>query len=163
MIMQLFLIKQTLGFLEVEVCAAASALGLPNWKIAFTTESETKSGTTKMAVQIIVTDAANGSELIWSGGEEQRIRLAVALGMSNLIQRMSNTFYDLEVWDEPTNFLSNEGIEGLLSCLQYRSVQQGKGVWLIDHRALVFSGFSQVWTMTKTIEGSSMQLTSRED
>ena len=154
---RLFLIKRILSTLEIEVNNAASALGLPDWHIAFKTETETKSGGTKFGVRIEVSSGvATGAWEVWSGGEGQRIKLAVAIGLANLIQRMAGVHYTFEVWDEPTAWLSQEGVEDLIECLRYRSDTTGKAVWLVDQRAHEVASFNEIWRVTKTSEGSKV-------
>ena len=156
---KLFVIKNTLEVLELETAAAASALGLAGWQIKFVTETETKSGTLKAGVQIMVSSpAAGGAWSIWSGGESQRIRLAIALGLSNMIQRMAGVDYQFEVWDEPSNWLSPEGIADLMECLSHRASVTGKTLWVIDHRAFDTVAFDGVWIVSKTDKGSDVEI-----
>ena len=154
---RLFLIQRILATLELEVNNAASALGLPNWRIAFKTETETKSGSTKFGVRIEVSSGvATGAWEVWSGGEGQRIKLAVAIGLANLIQRMAGVNFQFEVWDEPTAWLSAEGVEDLVECLRYRSDTTQKVLWLVDQRAHEVAAFTGIWRVTKTDEGSKV-------
>jgi DNA repair exonuclease SbcCD ATPase subunit len=154
---RLFQTKQSLDLLRIEVANAAQSLGLLGWSIDFVTEVETKSGTMKQGVQIVVTSPqASGAWEVWSGGEGQRIRLAGAIGLASLIQRMAGVFYTFEVWDEPSAWLSPEGITDLLDCLAQRAQITGKTVWVVDHRALDVGMFEQVWQVTKSAGGSSV-------
>lgn len=156
---RLMLIQRALTQMEVETESAASALGLPGWKIKFTTETETKSGTTKQGVQVqVFSPLHDGPWEAWSGGEAQRIRLAISMGIAALIQRMAGVSWTLEVFDEPTTFLSEVGKEDLLDCLQWRAQSNGKVLWIVDHHALQHSGFAEVWQVTKTREGSRMKM-----
>lgn len=157
-----FLIKQVLDHLTLEVENATASLGLVGWSIAFTTERELKSGDIKPGIHIMVTSPkAQGVWEGWSGGETQRLRLAITMGLSALIQRMAGVAYQFEVWDEPSAWLSPEGIESLLDTLKDRAEQHNMSVWMVDHRALIYSGFSEVWEVTKTLEGSSVALATR--
>jgi DNA repair exonuclease SbcCD ATPase subunit len=159
---RLFMIQRILTHLEIEVANAADALGLSDWRIEFRTETETKSGTIKQGVQVHITSPdATATWEAWSGGEGQRIRLAVALGFAAMIQRMAGVNYRFEVWDEPSAWLSPEGIEDLLECLRQRADTSQKSVWLLDHRALIHSGFSEIWMVTKGARGSSVEMVSR--
>ena len=86
---RLFMVKRVLAQLEVETASAAVALGLIDWKISFSTELEAKSGSVRPGIHIVVkSPIASAPWEVWSGGEGQRIRLAVALGLSSLIQRL---------------------------------------------------------------------------
>ena len=145
---RLFFIQQILGSLQIEIQAAIDSLGLTGWKVQLTTESLTKSETVKLGVQIHITSpqGAKGEWSIWSGGEAQRLRRAIAIGVASLIQRAAGVYYPLEVWDEPTAGLSPEGVEDLLETLQYRAEVLGKQVWVVDHSALTYAGFSEIWS-----------------
>lgn len=156
---RLFLIKRVLAHLELEVMNAANALGLPGWKIKFTTELETVSGALRPGVHVQVSSPlAEGTWELWSGGEAQRLRIAVAIGLATLIQRMAGVSFKFEVFDEPSAWLSAEGIEDLLDCLRRRAEQTGKSLWLCDHRALTYSGFAEIWQVEKTMRGSQVSL-----
>ena len=155
---RLYFIQQVLAALEIEIQAAINALGLDGWKIRLATETTTKSETVKLGVQISISSPiALGEWTIWSGGETQRLRRAIAMGLSSLIQRAAGVFYPLEVWDEPTAGLSPEGVEDLLSTLQYRAEASGKQIWVVDHSALTYAGFSEIWSAIKDSEGSRIE------
>lgn len=156
---RLYFIQQILGALEIEIQSAISALGLEGWRVKLSTESETKSGTTKLGVQIHIRSPLDveSSWDVWSGGETQRLRLSIAMGLSSLIQRAKGSWFNFMVFDEPTTWLSSEGIEDLLVCLTNYSIYNKKSIWLIDHRSLESSSFSEVWNVVKTSKGSTIE------
>lgn len=152
---RLFCIRRVLTELEIETANASTVLGLVDWKVKYATETENKSGTAKMGVQIeIQTPWITVPYEAYSGGEAQRIRLCIALGLANMIQRWAGVSWDLEVYDEPSSWLSNEGIEDLLECLRNRADVLGKQMYICDHRALAFSGFDSMITVVKDATGS---------
>lgn len=152
---RLFCLDQVLTELTAETRNALLALGLAGWDVKFTTASETKSGTLRLGVQAEVNSpVAAGRFESCSGGEGQRARLAVSLGLAQLIQRWAGVSVDFEVWDEPTAWLSDEGIADLLDCLAERAEAGGKTLWLCDHRALAHGGFRDIVTVVKDREGS---------
>lgn len=156
--MRLFCINRVLRQLDIETMNAAQSLGLVGWQISHTTETETKSGTTKLGVQIKVqSPTRQGQFSSWSGGERQRVRLCTALGFGGMLQRMRAVRWRLEVFDEPTAWLSEDGIEDLLELLRTRSVQHDKVMYLCDHRGLQHAGFSRILTVCKGPEGSYVQ------
>lgn len=157
--LRLFIIKQALTMLELETKAAAAQLGLIDWSIQYVTEVETKSGSLKAGVQILVkSPGAPGAFSLQSGGEEQRVKLAISLGMANMIQRMAGTFVNFEVWDEPTAWLSPEGISDLMESLRYRADSTGKQLWVVDHRAFDTTTFDGLWYMIKTTHGTQLEV-----
>jgi len=154
---RLFLLKQVLDSLTIEIAAAAASLGLSSWKVVLTTETETKGGSVKSGVQIVVSPPDGGAgRKRYSGGEHQRIKLAVSIGLANMIQRMAGIAVDFEIWDEPTQFLSEEGINDLLECLAYRAQSTQKSIYLLDHRSLNY-GFDETIFVEKTHEGSRIR------
>lgn len=158
---RLYFIQQVLAALQIEVQAAVNALGLDKWKISFTTESVTKSETIKLGIQIhISSPISDGEWAMWSGGEAQRLRRAIAIGLASLIQRAAGVSYQLEVWDEPTACLSPQGVEDLLETLQYRADALQKQVWVVDHSALTYSGFNEIWCAVKDHSGSKITMLS---
>lgn len=156
---RLFETNRVLLQLQIEVNNAAILLGLQNWRILLKTEVETKSLTIRSGIQIVIeSPEASAPWEAWSGGEGQRLQLATTVGLANMIQRLAGVDYGFEVWDEPSAWLSPEGIDDLLSCLQHRAATTGKAIWLSDHRGLVFSGFTEIWQVRKTQEGSRVEL-----
>ena len=143
--------------LEIEVNNVLVALGLVDWRIEFEIERENKSGGVTRGFTVNVFPAG-GDEAIpweaWSGGETQRLRIAGAVGMANLIQSRKGVRTNIEVWDEPTAHLGQEGIDSLLDFFADRSVKEGKQVWLVDHRSLDYGGFDRVVHIVKSVEGS---------
>jgi DNA repair exonuclease SbcCD ATPase subunit len=161
---RLYFVQQVLAVLQLEIQSAISALGLTGWSVALATETETKSATIKLGVQIhISSPTAQGTWDVWSGGETQRLRLAIAMGLASLIHRAAGVRFTFEVWDEPSSWLSSEGIEDLLQSLQYRAEANDKQIWIVDHRALAFSGFKEIWTVVKETTGSKIYKVSEHD
>jgi len=155
---RLFLVQRVLDTFEIETANAASVLGLPDWKIKYATEVETKSGSMKAGIQVLVqSPLAAAPWEVWSGGEGQRIKLAVSLGMASMIQRNAGVDFKFEVYDEPAAWLSSEGIEDLLECLRYRAQITKKAVWIIDPRGFNFGGFVEHWLATKTHTGTRIE------
>jgi DNA repair exonuclease SbcCD ATPase subunit len=161
---RLFCVKRVLQQLEAETMNAAAANGLIGWRIRFTTETETKSGTLKPGIQVEVSSPyLEGKIEQRSPGESQRVRLCVSLGLASLIQRYAGVRFTLEAWDEPSNWLSERGIENLLEYLHRRAESTQKSIYVVDHRALVYSGFSEIWQVTKDVDGSSIELLNRTE
>lgn len=154
---RLYCLKKVLRELEIETMNAANELGLVGWDIHYTTETETKSGTTKFGVQILIKSVLNNINFSsLSGGESQRVRLCVALGLASLIERWAGVKFNLQVWDEPSAWLSQEGIEDLLQCLNNLCETRQKSLYICDHRALIYSGFTDIITLQKTERGTEI-------
>jgi len=156
---RLFLIEESLAQLEVETNACLYDLGLEEWAIEFAVEGETKGGTIKKGFTANIRSPHN-EEVVpweaWSGGEAQRLRLAMAMGMSSLIATQTGIMSNIEIWDEPCQHLSEEGISGLLTALETRAAQTGRQIWIVEHHALDFGRFADVVKVTKTAAGSTL-------
>lgn len=150
-------ISEALDQLEIEVNNEVGALGLLDWSLKFDVDRETKKGSLQRGFSVYVQSPHN-ERLVpweaWSGGEAQRLRLAATMGLSNLIRTRTGTQLDLEVWDEPTQGMSQQGITDLLNTLRTRAQQERRQIWVVDHRSLGFGGFDGICTVTKTRNGS---------
>jgi DNA repair exonuclease SbcCD ATPase subunit len=153
-------IDTTLLELEVATNRNANALGLQGWEIQFDTERETKSGTVSHGFSIILFPPGQNQPVSWdsySGGEAQRWQLAVTFGLSEVLLSRAGIEPDFEILDEPTGFLSQEGIDDLLECLHARAHELQRRIYLIDHRSLERGSFDGIVTVVKTEQGISIQ------
>jgi DNA repair exonuclease SbcCD ATPase subunit len=157
--LRLQLIAEALTELEVEVNSCLAALGLLDWELNFQVDRETKSGGVQRGFSVLVRSPHNANAVpweAWSGGEAQRLRLACNMGLADLIRARTGTGLDLEVWDEPTRDLSGQGVQDLLVALEARAQQEGRAIWLVDHRTHSFGGFAGGAVVTKTDAGSAI-------
>jgi len=157
---RLHLIKEALLQFELETNAALVNLGLSEqWKINYTIEKETKRGSTIMGFNVYVRSPHTTKQIpfaAWSGGERQRLRIAGSMGFMSLITDRSGIDFGLEVYDEPTQHLSPEGIDSLLSALNSRARQTDKRIWLVDHHTLDYGDFTGHFLVNKDDIGRSM-------
>lgn len=150
-------VAESLEELEVEVNSCVAALGLVGWEILFDVDRETKGGTIQRGFAVSVRSPSSSRPVpweAWSGGESQRLRVAGNMGLSNLIRSRSGTALAVEVWDEPTNWMSPAGVNDLLACLAERARVEQRQIWVLDHRTLGFAGFSGAYGVVKTDQGS---------
>jgi hypothetical protein len=149
-------IDTTLLELELATNRNAAALGLQNWEIQFATERETKSGSTSHVFSIFLFPPGQDKPIPWesySGGEAQRWQLAVTFGLSEVLMSRAGINPDIEILDEPTGFLSQEGIDDLLECLHARAHELQRRIYLIDHRSLERGSFDGIVTVIKDDAG----------
>ncbi len=154
---RLQLISEALNQLEIEVNSEVMELGLVGWELRFDVDAETKKGTLSRGFSVSVLSPQNEERVpweCWSGGESQRLRLAAQCGLSNLIRSRTGCDLPLEVWDEPTEGLSEEGITDLLTALHERAHRERRAIWVVDHRALGYGGFTETVTIIKDEKGS---------
>jgi len=157
---RLFLISEILTHLEVEVNNALYQLGLQDWKIEFSIDKVNKSGSVRKGFTVLIYSPYNKEPVAWeswSGGESQRLRLAGSLGLSNLILARNGAESFIEVYDEPSQYLSSKGITDLLDTLSDRSREQNKQIWIIDHRSFEYP-FDGSYSIVKDEEGSKFEL-----
>lgn len=154
---RLFVISEVLTQLELEVNNCLFRLGLKDWRIELDIDKETKSGTVRKGFTVNVFSPYNKDPVAWeswSGGETQRLKLAGTIGLSNLILARCGVESFIEIYDEPSNWLSQKGIDQMLETLASRSKEVNKQVWIIDHRSLDFGGFDGIYSVVKNSEGS---------
>lgn len=157
--LRLQLIAEALNELEIEVNNEVMALGLLNWELNFQVDRETKSGNVQRGFNVVVGSPHNNVSVpweAWSGGEAQRLRVAAQEGLANLIRNRTQTKMNLEVWDEPTQGLSQQGVRDLLDALAARADTEGRQIWIVDHQSHSFGGFAGGAVVTKTRRGSAI-------
>lgn len=154
-------IGSALSELEMEVNSAVMSLGLEEWELRFDVDRETKGGAIQKGFAVTVLSPNAGSKAVpwdaWSGGEKQRLRIAGNAGLSDLVRARTGCTFPLEVWDEPTNGLSPEGKVDLFEYLSERARNEGRIVFLLDHQAHDYGGFTGTCTVIKTPSGSRIR------
>ena len=152
-------IGEALNELEIEVNSCVTALGLVDWELKFQVDRETKGGSIQRGFNVFVGSPHNLKPVpweSWSGGEAQRLRVAANMGLANLIRARSGCLLDLEVWDEPSNGLSQQGIRDLLEALAARARSEARVIYVVDHTAHSFGQFAGGAIITKTLTGSTL-------
>ena len=158
--LRLYVIDKAVSSLEVEVNSSLHQLGLHDWSIHFEMEKENKSGGVTKGFHVKIMSPSNDEPVpweAWSGGESQRLKIAGTMGLANLILNQAGVQTNIEVWDEPSQYLSTEGIDDLLETLHQRSLATNKQVWLIDHRSLNYGKFAASYTIVKDENGSRVE------
>jgi len=155
---KLMLLSEAVKEFEIEINNKLQELGMPDWNIKLAVDTETKSGTVKRGVTILVNSPRN-KEMVsftcWSGGEGQRLRLAITLGLIDFIKGKRGINWNILVFDEPTQFLSEEGIADLIETLKTKADEDSLKIFLIDHRDLhTYGEFKKKIQIVKTEEGS---------
>lgn len=157
---RLFLVEEALTELAISVNNNLLRLGLRGWTVRFDVERETKSGTISRGFQTFVKSPRSPDEVpweSWSGGELQRLRLAGAMGVADLILSRKGVAPSLELWDEPSDGLSPEGVDSVVLALADRADETGRQVWLTEHQAIDFGGFAQTFVVEMTEDGSQVR------
>lgn len=155
---RLFIVEQALQQLELEINNCLGSLGLLDWHIKLDVERENKSGgiTKGFTVMVYPPDAKAPVKLeAYSGGETQRLRLAGNLGLANLIMERAGLRSTVEVLDEPSQHLSDEGLLDLADTLAERALVTGKRIFIIEHNLLDYA-FAGTITVVKGPDGSRL-------
>jgi DNA repair exonuclease SbcCD ATPase subunit len=158
---RLMILDESLKELEIQINNNLYHLGLSNWKIDLKIESETQKGNIRREFTVLVTSPVGGGKMpleVWSGGEGQRLRLAGTLGLMDFIHNRRSTDWNIEWVDEPTQFLSETGVEDLLDVLRLRAKRLNKIIFLSDHRNLDMAGkFSAIINVVKDRRGTRIE------
>lgn len=154
---RLSLIEETLQELEIAANKHMQSLGLQDWQIEFKTERENKSGTIAHTFHTLI--YPNGSNVpvsfeTYSGGESQRLQLAVTSALSEILLDRAGVTTNIEILDEPSRHLSQEGIANLLECLKERALDLNRAIYFIDHNSLESAHFDRIITVEKRPSGS---------
>jgi DNA repair exonuclease SbcCD ATPase subunit len=158
--LRMWVISDALTALEIESNNALSKLGLIDWKIKFQMERETQKGGINKGFHVMVHSKKFTKDKylplkIWSGGEARRLKLGGVIGFSSLIQNYTGVNFNISVWDEPSSYLSKEGIDDLIEFLSEQAEEQQKVIYFVDQRNLEASNFKEVIKMIKTEEGTT--------
>jgi len=147
---------------EIEINNNLQKFGMLDWTIILDIDSQNKSGSLRKGFTVTVNSPINDSLVpfeCWSGGEGQRLRLAITLGLVDFIKNQRGIFSNLLILDEPTQFLSNEGISDLIRLLKDKSKEDEISIMLIDQRNLSsFGEFDNILQVIKDKNGSRIVL-----
>jgi len=155
---RLWIIEEALLELEININSSLMELGLDGWEIKLDVERPKQDGTMTRGFSVFIKGPDQVADMVpwesWSGGETQRLRIAGAIGLANLIASRRGIHTNIEVWDEPTQHLSGEGINDLLTFFAGRAKQEKKQVWLVDHRSHDAGAFDGDVTIMLDQDGS---------
>lgn len=159
--LRLWLISDVLLALEIESNNVLAALGLESWALKFELERETTNGGITKGFHVLVKPPEFKDDdyvpfTTWSGGETARLRLAGTKGFSNLIKNFKGIDFNIEIYDEPTQFVNPEGIEDFLQFLADEAEEKQKVIYVIDHHSLSSDLFKKVITIEKDKNGSKV-------
>jgi len=159
---KLMLTSEALHEFEIQINNALTGLGMLGWSVKLKVDAETKSGILRKGFNIFIESPSNSTSVpfeCWSGGEGQRIRLATTLGLIDFIKNRRGSSCNILVFDEPTQFLSEKGIEDLIMTLKEKASSDNLKLFLIDHRNLqTFGDFDGIISVIKDAEGSRIEM-----
>lgn len=156
---RLFILTEVLTELEIATNAMLESVGLVGWQVEFEIEVDTKSGTTKRGLQVLIHSPLYESAVrweSWSGGEQQRLRLIGALSLAQVLLSHAGVNPDIEILDEPTRGLSSKGVADLCDFLRERGRDIERQIWYTDHHSVESALFEAVVTVTHDAGGSKI-------
>jgi DNA repair exonuclease SbcCD ATPase subunit len=145
--------------LELEVNNNLAALGLTDYRVEFDVERENKAGGVTRGFVVLIYVPGEGA-VTWeefSGGEVQRLRLAGDLGLANLILQRAGLSGQIEIYDEPSEHMSEEGLLDLAETLDSRAMTTGKRILMVDHRLIDYNFAGRI-TAVKDKNGSRLEV-----
>jgi DNA repair exonuclease SbcCD ATPase subunit len=158
---RLMVLDESLKELEIHINNNLQSLGMLDWNISVEIESETQKGTLQRELTILVEAPFGGGKVpieVWSGGEGQRLRLAGTLGLMDFIHDRRGTDWNIEIFDEPSQFLSESGIKDLIDSLFLRAKRLKKTIWFADQKGLdTYGKFMGKIKVIKTEEGTMLE------
>lgn len=160
--LRLWLVDTALAELKTLTNSYMQELGMSGWKAEFAVERETADGKglIKGFSVLIYSPASPHKAMPWeafSGGESQRLRIAGTCALSALLRNRLGINVPLEVWDEPTAHLSEQGIDDLITFFKIRSRKLDVQLWVVDHRSLSHGQFDNRWKVIKGDAGSEIK------
>jgi len=157
---RLYLIEEALQQLELETNKALADLGFSSeWRILYSIDKRTKAGGSISGFNVEVVSPHSKDRVpfaAWSGGEKQRLRIAGSMGFIALASARTGLDLGIEVYDEPTQHLSPQGIDSLLETLRSRALETATRIWLVDHHTLDYGDFEGRALVSKYKEGSKL-------
>lgn len=158
---RLQVIDDVLQELQLVTDSMLDEMGLQDWRVIYAIEKETKSGKVRRGLNVTILSPSNKKPVkweSWSGGEAQRLRVAGALALSDVLLGYAGVQSDLEVLDEPINHMSIEGVEDLCDFLATRAEQMEKKTFYAAQLVMESSKFKSVTKVVKGSKGSSLTI-----
>lgn len=157
---RLFIIDEVLQELELTTNAVLADLGMPDWRVEYDIERETKSGTLQTGLIINIMSPMNKEPVrweCWSGGESQRLRLAGSMALSEVLLNYAGVDIDLEIFDEPTKHMNTRGVEDFYDLLSDRARDLKRRIFIVDHTVNESSAFEDTIVVVNDVGGSYIE------
>jgi len=157
---RLYIVNDILQELQLVTTGLLSEFGLAGWDVKYSVEQETKSGTTKRGIAVMVLSPKNSTYVnwkSWSSGEGQRLRVLGGLALSQVLLNHIGVEPAMEILDEPSSHLSEEGVDDMVELLSERARQQNKIIYLTDHTVIESARFASTLTVVKGAKGSTVE------
>lgn len=149
--------RSVCGILTQQITQYAHHLGF-DWNIVLEPEYE-GSGHKPVKRMRIVIDDGEGHLIALetlSGGEYQKVNLAVTLALAAHIEQLSGIHWPFIAFDEPGQYMSEGSLNKLVSVLRQWAIQHSKMIYLIDHRGIIHEHSEAVISIRRGERGSEI-------
>lgn len=154
---KLHLIEELLQELELATAAMLEEVGLVGWSVKYAIERETRKGTSVRGINVMI-GSPRSTRLVrwesWSGGEGQRLRVVGALALASVLLNHAGVDPNVEVLDEPTQHLSDEGVHDLCEFLADRARMMERTIYYCDHQSVDSVHFKSTIVVRRDAQGS---------
>lgn len=134
-----FLIDQSLGFLEDRINTYLEELGASYLRVELTTLAEDKE-----TLAVLVDDGQPGRKLDianYSGGQLDRLEYAIKWALSDLLRQTRGVTFGQACYDEPSGGLEADGKERMIRMMHQRVAQGFPVTMLISHDERMIRAF----------------------
>lgn len=157
---KLHVIEELLQELEITTAGMLEEVGLVGWEIKYLIERTTKKGKVHPGLTILI-KSPRSKGLVkwesWSGGEGQRLRIVGALSLASVLLNHAGVEPSIEVLDEPTQHLSDEGVYDLCDFLVDRAKRTGRTIFYADQQSVDSARFAGTITVRRGKGGSTVK------
>ena len=153
-LLKLTVVKNALAMIELVANSTLSQLGMPEWSLHFDADAALE-GAGKLTVTLTHINGTVREPADLSFGELQRVRLATDLAIGDVCLASSRATLNIEMWDEPTTWLSDIGITEFLHMLERRATTLGRTILVADHRVSNYPWLDTI-VVSKNKEGSRL-------
>lgn len=146
------LVSDALHQFATEIAIALEDLGLLGWECTPMFDASVfESARNATGFRFVVkTDKGIERPLdAFSGGELVRVQLSIQSALGALIADTHGAPMDFEFWDEPSTYLSKEGVEGLFVSLRSRAQRLARPIFIVDHHYAHSAQVDRVYTLVK--------------
>lgn len=122
--------------------------------VTITGEKDLKSGGKKneIYIEIVGSKGKKSSFEAYSGGERQKVKMAVSLALSEVIKEKCGKDFNLIIFDEANNALDDIGKD--TNYQAFKKIAENKTVLVVDHDGVFSDRFDQTITIIKEENGS---------
>lgn len=140
--------------IEAEAQRILSELGVP-YRVELVTQRETKTGTLKDTLDVVVHEPAGPRRYeTYSGGEQTRLEFALRIALARLVASRSGSEQGILALDE-LQFLDSAGMAQVANVL--RGLSEFRSIMVVSHDDRLSDSFDQQLLVVRDEDGSHLQ------